>query len=70
MTTSHPKFVFVFGSTIRETIGRPQRIALISLINDASECEVILKNGVVITQEEIVSFRKYVDENTKTPEIT
>ena len=44
-------------------------VALVSLINDAFEREVALKHGVVITQDEIISFRNYVDENTKVPEI-
>ena len=38
-------------------------IALVSLVNDAIECEVALRNDIVITQEEIISFGKYVDEN-------
>jgi len=44
-------------------------IALVSLVNEAIEREVAQKHGVFITQEEIISYRKYVDENTKAPEI-
>lgn len=44
-------------------------VALVSLINDAIEREVALKHGVAVTQEEITSYRKYVDKNTKLPKI-
>lgn len=44
-------------------------VALVSLINDAVESEVALKHGVVITQDEIISYGKHVDENTKAPDI-
>jgi hypothetical protein len=44
-------------------------VALISLVNDALEEEAAGMNGVAVTQEEINSFNKHVDETTKAPEI-
>ena len=44
-------------------------VTLISLINDAIEFEVARIHGILVTQEEIKSFAKYADENTKAPEI-
>ena len=49
--------------------GETEEVALISLINDAIEHEIALIHIVLITKDEIDSFRKYVDENTKAPEI-
>jgi hypothetical protein len=49
--------------------GATAAVALVSLVNDAIEREVALRHGVAITQEEIISYRNYVDENTKAPEI-
>ena len=43
--------------------------ALISLINDTIEIEMALMQSVVVTEDEMSSFRKYVDENTKAPEL-
>lgn len=43
--------------------------ALISLINDALEHEVAGIHDVSISRGEIESFKKYVDESTKAPEI-
>jgi hypothetical protein len=44
-------------------------VALISLINDTVEYEIARSHGVEVTREEIVSFRKHVDESSKEPEI-
>ncbi|MDA8106687.1 MAG: hypothetical protein M0Z71_15090 [Nitrospiraceae bacterium] len=42
---------------------------LVALINDAIECEVSSLNGVTVSPAEISEFSRYVDENTKAPEI-
>lgn len=49
--------------------GATAEIALISLVNDAIEHEIATIYGVTITREEIDSFKRYVDEQTKAPEI-
>ncbi len=46
-----------------------REVALISLLSDAAERAVAEVHGVLITLEEIDSLRKYVDKNTKAPEI-
>jgi hypothetical protein len=43
--------------------------ALISLINDGIELETAAMYKVVVSEDEINSFKRYVDENTKAPEI-
>jgi len=49
--------------------GMTPEAALISLINDSIEVETALMYNVVVTKDEMDTFRKYVDENTKAPEI-
>lgn len=49
--------------------GATEEAALISLVNNAIEYEMATVYGVAITREEIGSFKRYVDENTKAPEI-
>ena len=49
--------------------GATREAALISLINDTIEHEIATTYGITITAEEIDSFKRYVDENTKAPEI-
>jgi hypothetical protein len=49
--------------------GMSDETAIISLVNDALERETARMHNVVVTEQEISSFRKYVDENTKAPEI-
>jgi hypothetical protein len=49
--------------------GATEEAALISVINDAIEHEIATIYGVTITRDEIGSFKRYVDENTKAPEI-
>ncbi|UCG59033.1 MAG: hypothetical protein JSU70_05895 [Phycisphaerales bacterium] len=49
--------------------GMSDETALISLVNDALERETARMHNVVVTEQEINAFRKYVDENTKAPEI-
>jgi hypothetical protein len=43
--------------------------ALASLINDSLESEVAAVHGAGPTNEEIATFRKYVDENSRSPEL-
>jgi len=49
--------------------GATREAALISLVNDAIEHEIAKIYGVTITREEINSFKRYVNEQTKAPEI-
>ena len=49
--------------------GATEEAALISLVNDAIEYEIATIYGATIAQEEIGSFKRYVDKNTKAPEI-
>ena len=46
-----------------------EEVALISLINDAIEHETAFRHHILITQDELTAFSKYVDDNTKAPEI-
>jgi len=43
--------------------------ALVSLINDAIEHEIAAIHGVTITREDLDSFKRHVNEQTKAPEI-
>jgi hypothetical protein len=49
--------------------GATREVALISLVNDAIEYETAKIYGVSITQEELNFFKRYVNEQTKAPEI-
>lgn len=49
--------------------GATREVALISLINDSIEHEIAARCNVNITREELDSFKRYVNENTKAPEM-
>lgn len=49
--------------------GATRDVGLISLVNDTIEYEVATFYGITITRDEIDSFKQYVDEHTKAPEI-
>jgi len=48
---------------------RHARDAVVSLINDTLESSVASKHGILVSAEDINAFSKYVDENSKAPEI-